>query len=71
MRIREVAAARVRYGYPRIHVLLRREIWAMNRKRVYRVHRPEGLSLRHKRPRRHVTAGRRMERAMASGPNEQ
>ena len=71
MRIREIAAARVRYGYPRIHVLLRREGWTVNRKRVYRLYRLEGLSLRHKRPRRHVTAARRMERAMASRPDEQ
>lgn len=71
MRIREIAAVRVRYGYPRIHVLLRREGWAVNRKRVYRLYRQEGLSLRHKRPRRHVTAARRMERAAASRANEQ
>jgi len=31
-RINEIAAARVRYGYPRIHVLLRREGWLINRK---------------------------------------
>jgi len=28
---------RVRYGYPRIHVLLRRERFEVNRKRVYRL----------------------------------
>jgi hypothetical protein len=27
MRIREIAAVRVRYGYKRIHALLRRERW--------------------------------------------
>lgn len=36
MRIKEIAAARVRYGYQRIHVVLRREGWMINRKRVYR-----------------------------------
>ena len=71
MRIREIAAARVRCGYPRVHALLRREGWAVNRKRVYRLYQLEGLSLRHKRPRRHVTAARRTERTMASRPNEQ
>ena len=70
-RLREIAAVRVRYGYPRIHVLLRREGWAVNRKRVYRLYRQKGLSLRHKRPRRHVSAARRMERAAASRANEQ
>ena len=43
----------------------------MNRKRVRRLYRLEGLSLRRKRPRRHVTAARRMERPVAAGPNEQ
>ena len=37
MRIREIAAVRVRYGYPRIHVLLRREGWNINRMQVYRL----------------------------------
>ena len=34
-RIRELAAARVRYGYFRIYILLRREGWKINHKRVY------------------------------------
>jgi putative transposase len=71
LRIREIAAVRVRYGYPRIHILLRREGWPVNRKRVYRLYRQEGLSLRHKRPRRHVMAARRSERPLATRPNEQ
>lgn len=33
-RIREIAEARVHYGYRRIHVLLRREGWTVNHKRV-------------------------------------
>src|SRR5207249_3579980 len=36
-RIREIATTRVRYGYRRIHVLLRREGWRINPKRVYRL----------------------------------
>ena len=32
-RIKEIAATRVRYGYRRIHVLLRREGWRVNAKR--------------------------------------
>ena len=42
-RIKEIAEARVRYGYRRIHVLLRREGWAVNVKRVHRLYRMEGL----------------------------
>lgn len=37
-RIREIASVRVRYGYKRIHVLLRREGWKINHKRVYRLY---------------------------------
>ena len=41
-RIRALAAARVRYGYFRIYILLRREGWKINHKRVYRLYREEG-----------------------------
>ena len=41
-RITEIAAAKRRYGYRRIYVLLRREGWAVNRKRVYRLYREAG-----------------------------
>ena len=46
MRIRELAMTRPRFGYLRIHVLLRREGWAINRKRVHRLYRLEGLQVR-------------------------
>src|SRR5436309_7659095 len=36
-RIKEIAETRVRYGYRRIHVLLRREGWLVNSKRVCRL----------------------------------
>lgn len=61
---------RIRYGYRRIHVLLRREGWPVNHKRVRRLYREEGLNLRTKRPRRHVMAARRVEQPLASKPNE-
>jgi putative transposase len=38
MRMKELAAARVRYGYRRLHILLVREGWAINAKRVYRLY---------------------------------
>lgn len=62
LRIKEIAATRIRYGYPRVHVLLRREGWIVNRKRVYRIYREEGLSMRHKLPRRRKCATVRRER---------
>jgi putative transposase len=45
-RIREIATAKARYGYRRIYVLLRREGWRVNHKRVRRLYREEGLNLR-------------------------
>ena len=45
-RIREIAMARPRFGYQRIHVLLRREGWQINHKRVHRLYCLEGLQVR-------------------------
>ena len=49
MRLRELALARPRYGYRRLTILLRREGWHVNAKRVYRLYREEGLTVRVKR----------------------
>ena len=46
MRLRELAGVRVRYGYRRLHILLRPEGWKINAKRVYRLYREEGLWVR-------------------------
>jgi putative transposase len=69
-RIGDLAAARVRYGYFRIYILLRREGWRINHKRVYRLYCEEGLSMRLRRPRRHVTAAHRIARAAAGTVNQ-
>ncbi len=45
-RLRELAAQRPRFGYRRLHVLLRREGIVVNHKRVERVYREEGLAVR-------------------------
>jgi putative transposase len=50
-RLRELAAERPRYGYQRLWALLRREGWAVNHKRVYRLYVEEGLKLRKRRRR--------------------
>ena len=70
IRLRDLAYARVSYGYRRLHVLLQREGWKVNHKRVYRLYKQEDLMMRPKKPRRHVTACRRMERMAATAPNE-
>jgi transposase InsO family protein len=43
LRIRDLAATRTRYGYFRIYILLRREGWLVNHKRVYQLYRDDGL----------------------------
>lgn len=70
LRIRELAAARVRYGYRRIYILLRREGWEVNHKRVYRLYCEEGLHLRSKRPKRRISAAHRANRPEATRINE-
>jgi putative transposase len=70
MRIRDIAQARVSHDYRQIHVMSLREGWKINHKRVYRLYNLEGLTMRSKRPRRHVSACRRMLRATATYPNE-
>jgi putative transposase len=42
-RIREIAETRIRYGYRRIHVLLRREGWRVNAKRACGLYREMGI----------------------------
>lgn len=69
-RIRQIAETRTRYGYRRIWVLLRREGWQVNHKRVYRLYCEERLQMRHKPPRRRVAAQLRGDRQGVKAPNE-
>jgi putative transposase len=69
-RIQEIAETRVRYGYRRIHVLLRREGWPVNVKRVCRLYREQGLQLRNKSPKRRVKAKLREGRSSATEANQ-
>jgi putative transposase len=70
LRLKELAAARVRYGYRRLHILLRREGWPVNHKRTYRLYREEGLSIRPKAPKRKRAWRYRQGRPEVGGPNE-
>ena len=70
MRIKELAESRVRYGYRRLHVLLQREGWHVNHKRIYRLYSEEGLSIRTRSPRRRRACRYRSGRADATGMND-
>lgn len=69
-RMREICETHVRYGYRRVHVLLDREGWNINIKKVYRIYKELGLQLRNKTPKRRVNAKLRDDRAEAVSPNE-
>jgi putative transposase len=70
MRLRELAAKRVGFGYRRLHIMLQREGWKINHKRVYRLYHDEGLGLRKKPPRRRVSSVKREIRPTATQQNE-
>jgi putative transposase len=57
-RLRELAEQRRRFGYRRLHVLLRSEGWAMNRKKTQRIYREEGLAVRRRKSRRRIAVAR-------------
>lgn len=57
-RLRALAAERRRFGYRRLHVLLRQEGLVMNRKRTQRLYREEGLTVRKRRGRKRATGTR-------------
>ena len=67
-RLKALASENRRYGYLRLHALLRREGLAVNRKRTWRLYRDEGLQVRTKKrrklPRRDRIAPRVPARAM-------
>jgi putative transposase len=70
LRLRDLAATRVRYGYRRLYLLLRREGWAVNHKRVYRLYKQEELALRRKNPRRRASYRAREGRPAVAATNQ-
>ena len=68
-RIKALAHERRRFGYRRIHILLRREGNVVNRKRVQRIYREERLTVR-KRGGRKRALGTRAPMAIPQGPNQ-
>ena len=57
-RLRELAMRYRRYGYQRLHVLLRREGFMLNHKKTYRLYREEQLLVRQRKRRRRAATGR-------------
>jgi putative transposase len=72
--MREIASTWIRFGFWRIYVLLRREGWKVNHKRIYRLYKAEGLNLRTdlktQRLRRRKAAANRMDRIVLTRPNQ-
>ncbi len=69
VRLRELAGSRVRYGYRRLTVLLKREGWEVNAKRIYRLYTEEGLIVRTQR-RRERAQRQRLPQGQAVRRNE-
>jgi putative transposase len=67
-RLRELAAVRVRFGYRRLTVLLKREGWKVNAKRIYRIYQEEGLMVRTQK--RKKAAAVRVPLSAATRPNQ-
>ena len=66
---RAAPAVRVRFGYRRLTVLLRREGWRVNAKRIYRLYGDEGLTVRTK-PRKKLASRARVPLPALTRPNE-
>jgi putative transposase len=69
LRLRELAATRVRYGYRRLTVLLKREGFKVNAKRIYRLYKEEGLTVRTK-SRKKLASRSRVPLSIAVRPNQ-
>ena len=68
-RIKELASERRRFGYRRLHILMKREGWQVNWKRLYRIYKEEGLTVR-KRGGRKRAIGTRTPMTIPQGPNQ-
>jgi len=69
VRLRELAAIRRRFGYRRLHVLMRREGLVMNHKKFRRLYREERLQVRRRGGRKRAL-GSRAPLTIPQGPNQ-
>ena len=67
--MRELSAERRRFGYRRLHILLEREGWEVNQKKLYRIYREERLTVRQRGGRKRAL-GTRAPMAIPQGPNQ-
>lgn len=68
-RLRELANERRRFGYRRLHILLRREGVTLNHKKLFRLYREERLTVRRRGGRKRAL-GTRAPMAIPQGPNQ-
>ncbi len=68
-RLRELANERRRFGYRRLHILLRREGVALNHKKLFRLYREERLTVRRRGGRKRAL-GTRAPMTIPQGPNQ-
>jgi putative transposase len=68
-RLVELAREKPRFGYRRLHVLLRRSGETVNHKKLYRVYRAAGLSLRRKKRKHCVRTGQPLQ--VRTAPNQE
>jgi putative transposase len=69
IRLRELAAVRRRFGYRRLHILMRREGYVLNHKKLRRLYREERLQVRRRSGRKRAL-GTRAPMAIPQGPNQ-
>jgi putative transposase len=69
-RLRELAEQRRRWGCPKLYSILRREGWRANHKRIERLYREEGLSLKLRRRRRKRLSHLRVPRQRPVAANQ-
>ena len=70
MRLRELAKARIRYGYRKLRVLLIRDGWQVGKKLVYRLYREEKLRLQRRPKARRMVSEHSRQKPRAERPNQ-
>jgi putative transposase len=68
-RLKELAGQRRRFGYRRLHALLRREGWRVNHKAVHRIYVEQGLQVR-QRKRKRLARALRQPMLVPQAPNQ-